>query len=155
MDKNLPGTLRRAADFLEDLLKKLHSETIRWTPWYIQAIREAAAELEEYRRVFNADSSLKMTAQYLGTTPERLRWLGKKPNGNCWVRPQDGLPESGDGVLALVNGSPCENVALHQAYQMAHYYEGDGWVVDEWPEWEEAEILWWAPLPDAPESEAA
>lgn len=46
MNTNLPATLRRAADFLEDLLKKLHTDVIRWTPWYIEAMREAADELE-------------------------------------------------------------------------------------------------------------
>ena len=46
MDKNLPDTLRRAAEFLEALIKQRRLAFIRWTPWYIEAIREAADELE-------------------------------------------------------------------------------------------------------------
>ena len=49
MDKNLPDTLRRAADFLEALIKQRRLAFIRWTPWYIEAIREAADELESLR----------------------------------------------------------------------------------------------------------
>ena len=44
---NLPAMLRRAADFMEDEIKKQHGEFVRWTPWYIEAMREAADELEE------------------------------------------------------------------------------------------------------------
>lgn len=47
MDKNLPATLRRAANFLEDILKKDNVQFIRSTPWYIEIIREAADELEK------------------------------------------------------------------------------------------------------------
>lgn len=75
MNPNLPATLRRAADFLEDLMKKLHTDVIRWTPWYIEAMREAADALDEQQKVFNEDALLRMTAEYLETTPERLREL--------------------------------------------------------------------------------
>ena len=47
MDGNLPATLRRGADMLEDQIKKEHGDFIRWTPWYIEAMREAAEELEK------------------------------------------------------------------------------------------------------------
>lgn len=46
---NLPATLRRAADFLEAVVIKKHIAMIRWTPWYIEVIREAADELERLR----------------------------------------------------------------------------------------------------------
>lgn len=50
-DKNLPATLRRAADFIEDSIKKQHGDFICWTPWYIEAMREAADELEKTKEV--------------------------------------------------------------------------------------------------------
>ena len=49
MDKNLPGTLRRAANFLEELAIKQHTAFIRFPIWYIEAMREAADELERLR----------------------------------------------------------------------------------------------------------
>lgn len=45
MNKNLPDTLRRAADFLEDMRRKEHPEML-FAPWYIGAMQEAADELE-------------------------------------------------------------------------------------------------------------
>lgn len=51
---NLPGTLRRAADFLEGNIQREHGKFIRWTPWYIEAIREAADELERLKGEANA-----------------------------------------------------------------------------------------------------
>lgn len=76
MNVNLPETLRRGADFLQDMHRKQHPDIhILWTPWYIEAMREAAEELERHQEVFNEDALLRMTGQYLGTTPERLREL--------------------------------------------------------------------------------
>lgn len=75
----------------------------------------------------------------------------ERRNDNHWFRPKDKLPESGDAVLTLVNGSPHENVSLIMAYQIARFYDDDGWVIDEWPEWEGAEVVFWTPLPEPPE----
>lgn len=46
MDKNLPATLRRGAAFIEDMMRRKNPDYIRWTPWYVEAMREAADELE-------------------------------------------------------------------------------------------------------------
>ena len=78
MDKNLPGTLRRAANFLEELAIKQHTAFIRFPIWYIEAMREAADELDNFNRAFTEEALLKMTAQHLGTTPERLREFGRE-----------------------------------------------------------------------------
>ena len=75
---NLPANLRRAADFLEAVVIKKHIAFVRWTPWYIEAIREAADKLENFDRAFTEDALLRMTGQYLGTTPERLRELARE-----------------------------------------------------------------------------
>ena len=80
-NENLPATLRRGADMQEDDIKKQHGEFIRWTPWYIEAMREAADEIERQREVFNEDALLRMTAKYLGTTPGRLRKLVQADKG--------------------------------------------------------------------------
>lgn len=78
MNVNLPETLRRGADFLQDMHRKQHPDIhILWTPWYIEAMREAAEELERHQEVFNEDALLRMTGQYLGTTPERLREMAQ------------------------------------------------------------------------------
>ncbi len=56
-------------------------------------------------------------------------------------------------VLAIVSGKPSPNVTLHGAYVLANYYEDCGWVIEEYPSWEHAEVSHWMPLPEAPEED--
>lgn len=74
--------------------------------------------------------------------------------GDGWFRPEKGeLPSAGRSVIAIVSGSPAKNITLNGSYQTATYYGEDsaGWVVDEWPEWENPTVHCWQPAPEAPE----
>ena len=72
--------------------------------------------------------------------------------GDGWFRPEKGeLPPEGKTVLALVSGSPTENITLHASYQTAVYIPDEGWVIDEWPEWETPEVICWQNCPEVPE----
>ena len=74
--------------------------------------------------------------------------------GDGWFRPEKGeLPPEEVTVIAIVSGSPSAEVTLLGSYQTATYYgEGySGWVVDEWPEWENPTVHCWRPTPEAPE----
>ena len=74
--------------------------------------------------------------------------------GDGWFRPEKGeLPSAGRSVIAIVSGSPAKNITLNGSYQTATYYGEDsaGWVVDEWPEWENPTVHCWQPTPKAPE----
>lgn len=72
---------------------------------------------------------------------------------NEWVNVEERLPEEGESVLCIVNGKPGKNITLCEAYQLGVWYKEDGWLIDEYPEWRDVEVLWWMPLPDAPEGE--
>ena len=72
---------------------------------------------------------------------------------NEWVNVEERLPEEGESVLCIVNGKPRKNITLCEAYQLGVWYKEDGWLIDEYPEWRDVEVLWWMPLPDAPEGE--
>ena len=72
---------------------------------------------------------------------------------NEWVNVEESLPEEGESVLCIVNGKPGKNITLCEAYQLGVWYKEDGWLIDEYPEWRDVEVLWWMPLPDAPEGE--
>ena len=54
-------------------------------------------------------------------------------------------------MLALVSGSPTENITLHASYQTAVYIPDEGWAIDEWPEWETPEVICWQNCPEVPE----
>ena len=74
--------------------------------------------------------------------------------GDGWFRPEKGeLPTEEVTVIAIVSGSPLAEVTLLGSYQTATYYGKDssGWVVDEWPEWENPTVHCWQPTPEAPE----
>ena len=74
--------------------------------------------------------------------------------GDGWFRPEKGeLPPDGETVIAIVSGSPADRITLNGSYQTATCYEENsaGWVVDEWPEWENPTVHCWQPAPEAPE----
>lgn len=71
-----------------------------------------------------------------------------------WISVKERLPDDekdGETVLAVVSGKPHENITLCYALMTAGYFPGEGWVVNEYPEWENPTITHWMPLPEPPE----
>lgn len=68
-----------------------------------------------------------------------------------WISVKDRLPETDNMILAVASGNPMENLTLVNAYCMAEYEPGDGWIFEEYPEWTDAEVTYWMPLPEPPE----
>lgn len=71
-----------------------------------------------------------------------------------WISVKERLPDDekdGETVLAVVSGKPHENITLCHALMTAGYFPGVGWVVNEYPEWENPTIAHWMPLPEPPE----
>ena len=71
----------------------------------------------------------------------------------AWVSVEERLPEDekdGEIVLVIVFGKPHENITLHGAIMTAGYFQDEGWVLNEYPEWEGPEITHWMPLPNPP-----
>ena len=70
---------------------------------------------------------------------------------NEWVSVEDRLPAENESVLCITNGKPRENITLIAAYQIGSWNATEGWIIDEWPDWEDAEVSWWMTLPAPPE----
>lgn len=69
-----------------------------------------------------------------------------------WHRPSEQLPRSGYGqVLVIVSGSPKKKMGLLNAYELAEYVNGEGWILEMYPEWNGADVHWWAYLPEYPD----
>ncbi len=68
-----------------------------------------------------------------------------------WRNPKKRLPDPYIGVLAIVSGKPHPNITLDRVYCIAEYIPDEGWIVSEYPECTDLEILAWMPLPPAPE----
>ena len=53
-------------------------------------------------------------------------------------------------MLVIVFGKPHENITLHGVIMTAGYFRDEGWVLNEYPEWEGPEVTHWMPLPSPP-----
>lgn len=69
---------------------------------------------------------------------------------NEWVRVKDAMPPEHEPVLCIVSGSPKPNIILDEAYQLGSWNKDDGWIIDEYLERTDADVLWWRMLPVPP-----
>ena len=82
----------------------------------------------------------------------RRKWYQKgyedgKNNNDGWIPVEERLPEE-DAVLVQVSGKPRKNITLENAYEFAEYAKGEGWILENYPDWENPEVHAWQPLPD-------
>ena len=70
---------------------------------------------------------------------------------NEWVRVENALPPEHESVLCIVSGKPKPNITLEDAYQLGSWNKADGWIIDEWLDWEGANVTWWMKLPEPPD----
>lgn len=76
--------------------------------------------------------------------PESIR-----PHGR-WINPYEQLPMAEEVVLVIVSGKPKRNITLDNAYELASFSVDEGWILEEWPEWEDPDVKYWIPLPEPP-----
>nr|DAQ76224.1 MAG TPA: Protein of unknown function (DUF551) [Bacteriophage sp.] len=69
-----------------------------------------------------------------------------------WISVKDRLPEIYEDVLVIASGNPRKNITLSAAYCFG-YISRDGWVIEEYPEWENAYVTHWMMLPDPPKED--
>ena len=69
---------------------------------------------------------------------------------NEWVSVENALPPKNETVLCIVSGKPNPNITLVDAYQLGSWNKADGWIIDEWLDWEGANVTWWMKLPETP-----
>ena len=70
---------------------------------------------------------------------------------NEWVSVERALPPEHEPVLCIVSGKPKANITLEEAYQLGSWNKADGWIIDEYLEWEDADVSWWRKLPEPPD----
>lgn len=70
-----------------------------------------------------------------------------------WISVDDRLPDQSGNVLVIVSGNPQKNITLDCAYELAEYDPYDGWIMEMWPEWEDAVVTHWMPIPEPPKGE--
>ena len=72
---------------------------------------------------------------------------------NEWVSVENALPPEHETVLCIVNGKPNPNITLEDAYQLGSWNKADGWIIDEYLDWEDADVSWWMSLPAPPDKD--
>ena len=128
-------------------LKEVILEMEKAAHEYEQDAREADTKAD-------ADFCEKIAGMYRIAAACCWEKLESQEAGDGWFRPEKGeLPPDGETVIAIVSGSPADGITLNGSYQTATCYEENsaGWVVDEWPEWENPTVHCWQPAPEAPE----
>lgn len=70
---------------------------------------------------------------------------------NEWVSVENAMPPEHEPVLCIASGSPKPNITLEDAYQLGSWNKADGWIIDEYLDWEDADVSWWMPLPTPPD----
>lgn len=70
-----------------------------------------------------------------------------------WISVTDRLPEDDGDVLAIVSGYPTPNITLEDVLVVAAFCEGEGWYIEEYPDWDNPIITYWMPLPEPPREE--
>ena len=70
---------------------------------------------------------------------------------NEWVSVENALPPEHEPVLCIVSGKPKANITLEEAYQLGSWNKADGWIIDEYLDWEDVDVSWWRKLPEPPD----
>lgn len=70
-----------------------------------------------------------------------------------WISVEERLPEDDGDVLAIVSGYPTPNITLEDVLVVAAFCEGEGWYIEEYPDWDNPIITYWMPLPEPPKEE--
>ena len=68
-----------------------------------------------------------------------------------WISTDHKIPETGGLVLAIVNGK-FKNITFVNNIVLAEYTDC-GWIIDSYPEWDNANVSYWMPLPELPKEE--
>ena len=92
--------------------------------------------------------------RFLNGVESILEWAQTLPTltpPNEWVSVEDAMPPEHEPVLCIVDGKPKPNITLEDAYQIGSWNKADGWIIDEWLDWEGANVTWWMKLPEPPD----
>ena len=66
-----------------------------------------------------------------------------------WIPVEEGLPEDCEEiVLVQVSGKPADNILFDNAFELALYEKEEGWMLDNYPEWKNPDVIAWQSLPE-------
>lgn len=66
-----------------------------------------------------------------------------------WISTVDRLPPDGELVLVVLSGK-YKNIIFSNAIELASYAQGDGWIIELFPDLELPQVSHWMRLPELP-----
>ena len=78
------------------------------------------------------------------------RLIEEAPAWSPWADMEHEEPVDGVSYLLIVSGTPSRNTTVQHAYVLGTWCEGERWILDEFPGWEDPVVHAWAELPDPP-----
>ena len=70
-------------------------------------------------------------------------------DNNGWIPVEERLPEDCEEiVLVQVSEKPADNILFDNAFGLALYEKEEGWMLDNYPEWKNPEVIAWCSLPE-------
>ena len=107
-------------------------------------------------RMIDADRLLKMMSHWkpymdMDKVRKAVQNMPTLTPPNKWVSVEQAMPPEHETVLCIVSGKPKPNIMLEDAYQLGSWNKADGWIIDEWLDWEGANVTWWMKLPEPPD----
>ena len=68
-----------------------------------------------------------------------------------WIACSERLPDDSDKmVIVMASGFPNEAIELLGAYELATYNSEDGWILEDYPDFDGVKVSYWMPLPEPP-----
>lgn len=95
---------------------------------------------------FEIENALSEAADTIEALSAKLQ-AANMENGGGWIACKDRLPKDDTCVLAQVSGKH-KNITFENAYEFATYINGEGWILETYPDWNNPSILAWQPLPE-------
>ena len=82
-------------------------------------------------------------------TADIIECVNSQPKVGVWIPVSEELPKNDEElVLVQVSGRPKRNITLENALELATYSSTDGWILETYPEWENANVVVWQALPE-------
>ena len=112
------------------------------------------AGLEELarKRVLDKPTNSPCYMRYVTQLNERTAFkhmIADAPKIEEWILCNERLPEDPEVmVLVQVSGRPRSNIELVDALEMGVYDPEEGWILEMYPEYEDAHPVAWMPLPE-------
>lgn len=172
---NLMNVLEKILEEIKELKRKQNNQNQDYRTGYFSALstveRIICSRMDEVRdmhgkRLIDADLLMRKCEKWLKPkAPDEdeivsladiavsmIMEIEEQPTvyvNDGWIPVEERLPEDCEEiVLVQVSGKMAENIWFDNAFELATYVNGEGWILENYPECENPKVIAWQPLPE-------